>query len=217
MLIDQHLFSLYLVAAAILMLIPGPDTLIVLTRSLAGGRRRGWVAAGGIFCGCMIHSTLAALGVSALITASALAFDALRWVGAVYLAWIGARGVLAARSNWRGGPAPVSAPPLGSARRVYAQAMATNLLNPKVILFFLTFLPQFVVPGVASVGVQMFILGTTFAVMSVAYHCGLAALAAGVGARVMGNGRFRAALDAIAGTLFLGFALRLFVTERRLS
>jgi threonine/homoserine/homoserine lactone efflux protein len=217
--IDPHLFQLYLVAAVILVLIPGPDSLLVLGRSLFEGRRAGWITAFGTMTGNVVHAGLAAAGVSALLAASPLLFDGLRLAGAGYLAWLGLRSLreacLAWRSRTSGVPRP-SLPPAG-ARRTFTHALVTNLLNAKVILFYLAFVPQFVAPALGSVALQTFLLGLVLTLLGCLYHLGLAAVAAGAAHRVAGNHRFRAALEGLGGLLFLGFAVRLFLTERRLA
>lgn len=215
--IDPHLFQLYLVAAVILVLLPGPDSLLVLGRSLFEGRRAGWITAMGTMTGNVVHAALAAGGVSALVAASPALFDALRLAGAAYLAWLGLRSLQAARSAWRAGAGgtPLPAPPPTGARHAFAHALLTNLLNAKVILFYLAFVPQFVAPALGSVALQTFLLGLVLTAMGWLYHLGLAAVAAGIGRRVAASRSFRAAIEGFAGLLFLGFALRLFLTERR--
>jgi threonine/homoserine/homoserine lactone efflux protein len=100
------------------------------------------------------------------------------------------------------------------ARRAYLHALLTNLLNPKVILFYLAFMPQFVTPGVAPVGVQIFTLGVVMGLVSLPYHLALVALGSTASATILAARRARIALDAVAGLLFVGFAARLFLTER---
>lgn len=217
--LDPHLFQLYLVAAVILVLIPGPDSLLVLGRSLFDGRRAGWITAMGTMTGNVLHATLAAAGVSALVAASPALFDGLRLAGAAYLAWLGVKSLREAHRTWRSGAGGASLPlpsPAG-ARRAFTHAFVTNLLNAKVILFYLAFVPQFVAPALGSVALQTFILGIVLTLMGWLYHLALAALAAGAARRVAGSRRFRAAIDGIAGLLFLGFAVRLFLTERRFA
>ncbi len=213
--LDPHLVQLYLVAATVLTLAPGPDSLLVLSRSITDGRDAGVVATAGITVGNILHALLAAAGISALIAASPALFDLLRYAGGAYLGWIGARALWSAVAA-RNGDAP--APPAADsapARRVFIQALLTNLLNPKVILFYLAFVPQFVAPALGHVAVQTFVLGAILAGMGCAYLLGVTALSAGAARRVLGSARVKAALDGIAGVLFLGFALRLLLTERR--
>ncbi|WP_448207623.1 LysE family translocator [Azospirillum sp. sgz302134] len=218
---DPHLVQLYLVAATVLVLAPGPDSLLVLSRSVADGRNAGVVATAGITLGNMVHATLAAAGISALIAASPSLFDLLRYAGGAYLGWIGARSLWSALAARRTPgedreAAPESAPE-PAPTRVFAQALLTNLLNPKVILFYLAFVPQFVAPALGHVAVQTFVLGSIFAGLGCVYLLGVAALSAGAARRILSNARVKAALDGVAGVLFLGFALRLLLTDRRIA
>jgi len=220
--LDAHLFQLYLLAAVVLVLIPGPDTLLVLSRSLAEGRAAGLISTAGITIGNIVQAALAAAGVSALIAATPWLFDTFRLAGAAYLAWLGARALIGAAQSWRGGDGlvlPQSGGAHGqagdSARRTFVRALMTNLLNAKVILFYLAFVPQFVSPAAGSVALQTLILGLVLTFMGTLYLGGVAVLAAASARWVIGNRHFRTALDAVAGLLFLGFAARLFWSARQ--
>jgi hypothetical protein len=123
-----------------------------------------------------------------------------------------------AARTWRSGAgSPLPAVPPATGRRAFAHALLTNLLNPKVILFYPAFVPQFVAPALGAMALQTFTLGMVLALLGVAYHLAMAALAAGAARRPVANPRFRAALDGISGLLFLGFAVRLVLTERRFA
>jgi threonine/homoserine/homoserine lactone efflux protein len=213
---EAHHFQLYLASAVVLVLIPGPDSLLIASRSLFEGRNAGWIATVGTTCGNVLHAALAALGISAVIAASPDLFDAVRLAGAGYLAWIGLKALRQAYLGWRtGGGLSLTSVPKASAWRNLTHAFLTNLLNPKVILFYLAFVPQFVSPVAGSIGLQTLVLGLTLAGLAAVYHVALAALAAGAAKRLIGSARARAVIDGIAGLLFLGFAARLFLTERR--
>ncbi|MBP2230158.1 threonine/homoserine/homoserine lactone efflux protein [Azospirillum agricola] len=216
--LDPHLVQLYLVAVGVLILAPGPDFLLVLTRSIADGRRTGIIAMLGISLGNLIHTLLAAAGISALIAASPALFDVLRYAGGGYLAWIGARALWSAwTSRGQDAEAPVQAADSAPPTAVFLQALLTNLLNPKVILFQLAFVPQFIAPALGHVAVQIFILGNIITVLGGIYLAGVAALSAGAARRVLASARVRTALDGFAGVLFLGFAVRLLLTDRRFA
>ena len=164
--LDLHLFQLYLAAAVVLVLLPGPDSLLVLGNSLFEGRRAGWITAAGTLTGNLVHAVLAAAGVSALVAASPALFDSLRLVGAGYLAWLGVRSLRSAWLTWRAGDramAPAAPAPEEAARSFFARAFVTNLLNAKVILFYLAFVPQFVAPALGAVPLQTLILGLVLA------------------------------------------------------
>lgn len=217
--LDPHLLHLYLIAVCVLVLAPGPDFLLVLTRSVADGRRAGVIATLGISLGNVVHALLAAVGVSALIAASPALFDALRFVGGGYLAWIGARSLWSAVVSRADGADAPAAATSDSTRDsvVFTQALLTNLLNPKIILFQLAFVPQFVAPELGHVAVQIFLLGNFITLLGAAYLTGVAALCAGTARRVLSSQRMKTALDGLAGVLFLGFALRLLLTDRKFA
>ncbi|MCF4165387.1 LysE family transporter [Zavarzinia compransoris] len=214
---DAHLLQLYLVAVIVLVLIPGPDFLLVLGRALFDGRPAAWTAIAGITLGNFIHSSLAAAGISALVAASPDLFNGLKTLGALYLAWLGVRALREAWRQWRG-PAADGArrPSVEGRRRIFTQALVNNLLNAKVILFYLAFVPQFVAPGLGHVALQTFVMGQMVAVIGGLYLAAIAAFAAGTANRIAANRWFRTAVDGLSGLIFVGFALRLFFTERKL-
>ncbi len=203
--IDPHLFLAFLAAAWVLILTPGPDMLFVIGQTLAGGARRGWAAMFGIVSGAMVHIALAASGVAALIAASPALFDVLRIAGAAYLLWL-AHGAL--RAAWRGGGEMRPAAP---ARAAFRDGFLTNLTNPKVILFFLAFLPQFVDPSRAPAWLQMAILGPLVPLMALPAYGVLIAGADRAAARLSAFSRW---LDGLAGVLFLALGLRLLLGQR---
>lgn len=215
---DAVTLQLYLTAAVVLILVPGPGTLLVLGRSLALGRRAGWVTALGTAAGNVTHAALAGLGVAAVIAASPWLFDAMRLAGTAYLAWLGVRCLVGAWRTWRAGTAlDLSAAPEATWPRLAVSAFVTNVANPKVIVFYLAFVPQFVDAGAGHVGLQTFVLGLILAAMALVYDLALAATASGIGRRVVRAPRLRALIDATAGVLFLAFAARLFLTDRRFA
>jgi threonine/homoserine/homoserine lactone efflux protein len=203
--IDPQLFLAFLVAAWVLILTPGPDMLFVIGQTLAGGAQRGWAAMLGIVTGAMVHVALAVSGVAALIATSPALFEALRITGALYLLWL-AFGAL--RAAWRGG---ARLEPAAPARAAYREGLLTNLTNPKVILFFLAFLPQFVDPARSPAWLQMALMGPLVPLMSLPAY-GL--LIAGAGRAAARLSRLSRWLDAVAGLLFLGLGLRLLLGQR---
>jgi threonine/homoserine/homoserine lactone efflux protein len=203
--LDPQLFAAFLVAAAVLIITPGPDMLFVVGQTIAGGARGGWAALFGIVCGALVHVALAVSGVAALIAASPALFDGLRIAGALYLLWL-AQGAL--RAAWRGGAALRLARPV---RAAFRDGFLTNLTNPKVILFFLAFLPQFVDPARGPAWVQMALLGPLVPVMGLPAYGLLIAGADRAAARLSVASRW---LDGVAGVLFLGLGLRLLVGGR---
>jgi threonine/homoserine/homoserine lactone efflux protein len=154
-------FVLFLTASVALIVAPGPDNILVLTSGVAQGRGDALVSAIGTSLGLVVHSVFAAVGLSALLAQSAVAFSVIKYVGAAYLVYLGVRALLS-REGFaiRADDAP--SPRLGS---ILVQAFATNVLNPKVALFFLAFLPQFVGPDAGSAAQQLLLLGMTFALL----------------------------------------------------
>jgi len=153
--IDHYLA--FVAACVLLNLTPGADTLYILTRSIAQGRKAGFWSAAGIMTGCLVHTTAAALGLSVVLATSALAFTVVKVAGAAYLIWLGASALFGKHQAFSVGS---GLPPV-SVGKMFLQGMATNVLNPKVALFFLAFLPQFVDP--ARGGPLAFgLLGLTF-------------------------------------------------------
>ncbi|MCR0984407.1 LysE family translocator [Roseomonas populi] len=203
--VDPALLLACTLAGIVVVLSPGPDMMFVLGQTLAGGRRQGWAATIGIWFGAMVHILLAALGVAALLAAEPALFTALRLAGGAYLLWLGVQSIRAALAG-----APV-AQPASAARRVVAQGMLTNLTNPKVALFFLAFLPQFVdpSPGRASEWAQMLILGPILPILSVPVFAAVIAGASGAAARLSRSARAARWLHGTAGVIFLGLGARL--------
>ncbi len=206
---DLHQLLLFVAAGWLLNLTPGPDVLCIARHALRGGARAGIVAGLGITAGCFVHIAAAAVGVGALLATSAAAFNLLKWLGAAYLVYTGLRLLFA-----RGGTAPLvpAAAPPGAvgvpARRVFMDGFWTNVLNPKVALFFLAFVPQFIAPGTPDAARVFVLLGVLFNVNAIPVNIGWA-LAAAWMARRPAVQRGLAGLDRVAGVLFIGFGLRL--------
>ncbi len=159
---DPALVLSFFAAAIMLALAPGPDILFVLAQGMSQGKRAGGITALGLATGCLVHTAAAALGVAVMLQASPLAFDLIRYAGAAYLLWL-AFGALRAPGGSKAGKA--EALPL---RRLYLRGFLMNVLNPKVTLFFLAFLPQFVRPGATwPVAAQMMVLGGVFMLATV--------------------------------------------------
>jgi threonine/homoserine/homoserine lactone efflux protein len=207
-----HDLALFLSAALLLNLTPGPDMLFVAGTSTARGRRAGVLAALGVGLGCGVHIMLAAVGLSALLATSALAFGVVKWLGAAYLVWTGLS-MLRARPA-----APAAGAAAGPATRaVFWQGALTNALNPKVALFFLAFLPQFVDTGATQQAWAFVALGVLFTISGTLVN-GVVALAAGsIAAAVAAGGsagRIGPWLQRAAGALFIGLGLKLAFSSR---
>lgn len=197
-------FSAALLASLLLTLAPGPDNLMVLSLGMARGRRAGMVFGAGCAVGCLNHTVLAALGVSALVAASPLAFDALRWAGGLYLLWLG---VQALRS--RAGPTLSAAADATPLRRLFVRGLLANALNPKVVLFFLAFLPQFVDTGRGDAAAQIVQIGLLFTVQALLLFGALGYFAGQAGERLARRPGLGLWLDRVAGLVFVGLGLRL--------
>jgi threonine/homoserine/homoserine lactone efflux protein len=206
--IEPQAFVLFIAASVVLIVTPGPDMLLVIARSLAGGPRDGVLVAAGLVGGLLLHTAVVALGLAALLAASAVAFTVVKWAGAAYLVWLGAQIIRHA-----GDRATLEAPRRRyPARTLLAQGFLSAALNPKLALFFLAFLPQFADGRAAPLPLQLALLGTLFTLMG----CGsYAALSFVVGrARGFLASRARTLLERIAGGLLILLALRLALTER---
>src|SRR5262245_60890147 len=159
---EASLLGLFVAAAIMLLVTPGPAVLYIVARSVEQGRWAGLVSALGVHVGTLVHVAAAALGVSALLASSALAFDLVTYLGAIYLVYLGIRKLLGRDQRANG---EASAP--RSLRRLFAQGVVVNVLNPKTALFFLAFLPQFVDASKGAVGGQILVLGLIFVALGV--------------------------------------------------
>jgi RhtB (resistance to homoserine/threonine) family protein len=207
----------FMAAGVVLNLTPGPDVLYIVTHALRQGVRAGVVAALGITAGCFVHILAAAVGVSALMAASATAFTALKWAGAAYLVYVGVR-LLRARPDSAmkieaTSPMDSSAGAEKGLKSIFIRGFLTNALNPKVALFFLAFVPQFIAPGVDSKPLAFLLLGLVFNFngmwVNMAWAVGAAWLARRAGALQRGMHW----LDRIAGAMFVGFGIKLALTS----
>lgn len=206
---DWPQLLLFVVAGWLLNLTPGPDVLYIVSNSLRGGVRAGMVAALGIFAGCFVHVAIATVGLGALLSASAMAFTVVKFIGAAYLLWMGVRLLRAATPGWTPEAAPAE-PDLGC---VFRRGFLTNVLNPKVALFFLAFLPQFIAPDASHKTLAFLGLGVLFSFNALPVTLGYAWLAAWAANRVSLVRRAMHWLDRAAGVLFVGFGLKLAMTD----
>ena len=202
--------ALFMAAALALNLTPGPDMLYVTARSVSDGRRAGVVAAFGIGAGTLVHITALALGLAALLAAVPLAYDALRIAGAVYLLVIGVQLCLRPRNTGATAPLQQALP-----RTIFAQAVLTNVLNPKVALFFLAFLPQFVDPAAGPAVAQIVLLGLIFDVQGTVVNVAVALLASGTTRRLRANPGAVSLLQRLTGAIFVTLGARLAVAANR--
>jgi threonine/homoserine/homoserine lactone efflux protein len=203
---------LFMTAVFVLNATPGVDLLLTVTRTLQGGARAGIAAALGIGAGCVVHALAAAFGLAALLALSAAAFSVVKWAGAAYLLWLAA-GML--RAAWRAGAATPAVAP-AAARSAWADfraGLATNLLNPKVALFFLAFLPQFIAPAAPHKTAAFLALGAVFVLQGTLFLCAVVAAVARL-RRLPSSPAAVRWLHAAGGVLFAGLALRLLATRQ---
>ncbi len=204
--VDALTLAAFVPAALALNLTPGADMMFVLAQGLRGGVRAGWAANLGIAAGCLVHAALAALGLAALLAAHPAAFEAVRWAGVLWLLW------LARKALGAGAPQPVRVAP-AAPMRIFREALAVNLLNPKVALFILAFLPQFVDPLRPLPG-QFATLGLVFAAGGLAVNGAVALSAGRIGVLLARSPSFSRGLNRLCAGIFTLLALRLALTER---
>ncbi len=209
-----HDLTLFIVSGLLLNIMPGPDSLLIMTRSATQGWRAGVVTALGIGAGTMVHVLAAAIGLSALLATSAAAFNVVKWVGAAYIVWCGI-GMLRAKLKNAGAPAQApAAQPRLAYRRIFAQGFLTNVLNPKVAVFFLAFVPQFIDAGAPDKALAFIILGCIFNFNGMLWCNGLAVFTAFASARLQVKPRVALWLNRVTGGLFLLLGARLALAER---
>lgn len=208
----QHLL-LFIAAGWLLNLTPGPDVLYIVTNSLRSGARAGIVAGLGITAGCFVHIFAAAVGVSALLATSATAFTVLKWMGAAYLLWIGIK-ILFSRSPQASTDlmAVAASQPQRPLKAVFIGGFWTNVLNPKVAIFFLAFVPQFIAPDATSPALAFAMLGVLFNLNAIPVNTGWALVAAWM-ARRDAVQRGMHWLDRAAGVMFIAFGIKLTLTD----
>ena len=195
--------GLFLVASALLTIAPGPDIVYVLTRGIAQGRRAGFAAALGFATGVIFHTALAALGIAALIRSSEFAFSLVRYAGAAYLVYLGIR-TLMSRSGFELNKDNSSI----ALWAVYKQSVIGNVLNPKVTLFFLSFLPQFINVNAGHVELQMVLLGVLFMLQTVLIFGAVAFFSGVIGDKLRTNSSVADRLNVFAGVIFIALGIR---------
>ena len=233
-----HDLALFVAAGWLLNLTPGPDMAYIAARSASGGFNDGVAAVLGITAGCCVHTLAAALGLSALLATSATAFELVKWCGAAYLLYAGMRLLFAARgpeaqpgneSSAAGAPMPDSFPVRTANRsharaphgvfvtgslRIFREALVINVLNPKVALFYLAFLPQFIAGDAPAKFAAFLLLGVLFNVNSLFVNVPVAWRASRAGRRLRGAPRAMAWLSRATGCLFIALAARLSLLSR---
>jgi threonine/homoserine/homoserine lactone efflux protein len=207
---DSARFLIFLSAAILLAIVPGPGMLYVLARTLGGGRREGLLSALGTFFGGLVHVIAAAAGISIILAKSAIAFATVKYLGAGYLCFLGIRMMLDARKD-----ESVSLAALARARNPFWQGVMTEVLNPKTALFFLSFIPQFVNRGSGHVFLQFVLLGTLSVTLNTSADIVVTLLAGPLGQRIRWSARFRQRQRTLTGAVMIGLGSYLALGESK--
>lgn len=202
-----HGYWLFVATGVLLNLTPGQDTMFIIGRSLTGGLRSGVAAAFGITVGSMFHTLAAALGLSAILATSTLAFTIVKLTGAAYLIYLGGKLLFAKTTDDKAASSTGAAS--ADPRSAFVQGIFTNVLNPKVALFFLALLPQFIEVASSSKTLAFLVLGGTFIATGLIWCLVLAAAAARLQDFFVRNPNMRTLIDRVVGALFLGLGARL--------
>ena len=197
-------------AAFLLNLSPGPDIAFILGHTVKGGAKAGTAAMLGIWTGAFGHVVLAVSGLSAIVAASAIAFSAVKWIGVAYLVWIGIAAIRSSGASLM----PKVLPAQKGNWTIFRQGVLIDLLNPKVAIFFLAFLPQFTSPGAGPIWAQLFLHGTLIIVVAAVIEPPLVMLGGRLTAKLRDSPRVAVWLDRTLGTLLIGLAARLAYLER---
>lgn len=203
-------FGLFLMAVLLLNATPGPDTAYIVGRSVAQGRRAGLLSALGITVGCCIHATLSAFGLTALLAASAAAFMAVKLAGGAYLIYLGIKMLLSKKSSVDEKMPQLD---LRSHKTIFVQALITNVLNPKVILFFLSFFPQFVRHDSQHKIAAFLLLGAVFSVVTLCWNSGTAMVAGTLTRHASNNPQIKHWLERTVGAAFIALGIKLALTK----
>lgn len=210
MIVDPTLLGVFVLACLALTLTPGPDMMYVMSRSIGQGRAAGLLSVLGVIAGSSVHALGAGLGLSKIFAWSPLAYDILRYAGAAYLAWLAYRAFTAGDAYFG-----VSAKAPALWRTIFSQAMLSNLLNPKVALFYLSFLPQFIRPEAGSVAVQIFVLALVLNLVTLVVKGLVALFAGGMGDWLAARPRFRRWQRWFMGSVMAALAIRIVLPDKR--
>ena len=202
--------ALFFTASWMLIITPGPDMIYVITRGISQGRKAGMISAVGVTLGILVHTIFAAFGLAIILRTSALAFLAVKFAGAGYLIFLGVK-TLKDSSDFE----LSRDKPKDGFRKIFVQGILSNVLNPKIALFFLAFLPQFVNPGHGSASIQMVYLGLTFALFGIVFLVLLGYFSGGIGLWLSNKQTFTEKIRWFTGSILIALGLRLAFMERR--
>ena len=203
-------WSTFFIAAILLNLTPGPDIAYVLAHTVKNGLRSGFAALFGVWSGLFLHVVLAAIGLSAILATSATAFLFIKWIGAMYLIWLGIQAIRSKGSSIR----PNTGRARTSDRKIYTQGILVATLNPKVAFFFLAFLPQFVVPGAGPASAQLFLHGFLILVVGAFIEPIIIVVGAKLSNQISQNSRVITWMERSLGALFIGLGIRIALSEQ---
>lgn len=204
-------FLTFLAAVLLLNLSPGPDMIYIVTRTMTQGRVAGFMSSLGICTGAMVHVFAAAIGLSAILATSALAFSIIKYAGAAYLIWLGLRALMSNGTRYQTSGADAGEM---SKKRMFIQGALVDILNPKVAIFFLAFLPQFVDPVSGSLFWQFISLGSIVVVIGLICEASVILTADLVSKRLRGSSTFSRWIDWVSGVVLIGLGLRLAQQDR---
>lgn len=203
-------WTTFITAAVLLNLSPGPDMAFILGQTASNGRKGGFAAMFGIWTGAFIHVVMAAIGLSAILATSALAFSVVKWIGAAYLVYLGIQALLSKDASFLSNGKSSETRMLS----IYKQGVLVASLNPKVAIFFLAFLPQFVVEGAGPHSAQLFLHGTLIIVVAALIEPPLVFAGAKLVSHLKGNRRVGVLLEKGLGALFVTLGIKLAISER---
>ena len=207
---DPAKFALFLTVSWALIIAPGPDMLYVITRGMTHGRRAGMLSAIGVICGILVHTTAAALGLTLIFQTSAFAFIIVKYLGAAYLIYLGIKA-------WREENvfSLLASSSTISSHQLFWQGVLSNVLNPKIAIFFLAFLPQFVDKGGSQVTLQLILLGLTFAFLGLIFLLIVGYSSGTIGSWITRRPQFAQSLGRFSGGILVALGVRLALTERQ--
>ena len=207
-----HNFWLFALASFLLNITPGNDMLYVASRSAGQGVRAGVISSLGIMTGCLVHLTAAAAGLSAILASSATAFSIIKYAGACYLVYLGLKAILSRKAS---GLLPAEKPAASSGRRIFLQGVLTNVLNPKVALFFLAFLPQFIDVREKHATEAIVLLGAWFDVGGTIVNILVAVLFGRIGDWMRRNPRWLKVQEKVTGLVLIGLGIKVAFTTKK--
>ncbi|WP_445487480.1 LysE family translocator [Niallia sp. 03133] len=201
-------FGLFIMAALLMNLTPGPDTMLIISRSVSQGKKSGIYSVLGISSGALIHTFFAAIGLSVILAKSVFLFTLIKLIGATYLVYLGIKILLQKSSAME-----ISDTSSLSLKKIYMQGLITNVTNPKVALFFLSFLPQFIVPNTSHSTISFVILGLTFVMTGTIWCLIVASFSSYITEKLRSNSRMEAVMNKLTGIIFIGLGIKLFQTK----